>query len=233
MYSTYPGCRTRRSQSLKWSRLPRPRPPGISPISIPVTKGLLTAMQGHSTNINFSTIPVLMFKFDQTLKCHEASNQVFSKYTQGTQLRPHWPRPIGKEVFANFELLVSWFTKGGSTTKQGSGMRRGVTARSLTGRAEGRKWAQHHPKGCTKRHDAFVEDDQIDARASPRIRIRGAGASDPANPKYFEYFLNPRNHRPRDSAGLTSPIISMQASPGRNARFRQHTSLNHTARWAT
>ena len=58
----------------------------------PVTKDFLAATQGHSTIINFSTIPAWMFKTDQPVKYPEDPNQVFWDYTKGTELRD----PTGK-----------------------------------------------------------------------------------------------------------------------------------------
>src|SRR5579862_5023354 len=60
----------------------------------PVTKDFLAATQGHSTVMNFSTIPAWMFKIDQPVKYPADPNQVFWNYTQGTQLRD----PTGKQL---------------------------------------------------------------------------------------------------------------------------------------
>ena len=81
----------------------------------PVTKDFLAATEGHSTIINFSTIPAWMFKTDQPVKYPADPNQVFWNYTQGTQLRD----PSGKELGDYFGRLVSWYTQGGFTDENG------------------------------------------------------------------------------------------------------------------
>ena len=81
----------------------------------PVTKDFLAATEGHSTIINFSTIPAWMFKTDQPVKYPDDPNQVFWHYTQGTELRD----PTGKELGDYFGRLVSWYTKGGFTDENG------------------------------------------------------------------------------------------------------------------
>src|SRR4051812_26265433 len=53
----------------------------------PVTKDLLAATEGHSTVMNFSTIPAWMFETDEPVKYPDDPNQVFWNYTRGTQLR--------------------------------------------------------------------------------------------------------------------------------------------------
>jgi hypothetical protein len=81
----------------------------------PVTKDFLGATEGHSTIINFSTIPAWMFKTDKPVKYPDDPNQVFWNYTQGTELRD----PTGKELGEYFGRLVSWYTKGGFTDENG------------------------------------------------------------------------------------------------------------------
>src|ERR1700741_3779284 len=81
----------------------------------PVTKDFLAATEGHSTIINFSTIPAWMFKTDKPVKYPDDPNQVFWDYTQGTELRD----TTGKEVGDYYARLVSWFTKGGFTDENG------------------------------------------------------------------------------------------------------------------
>jgi len=73
----------------------------------PVTKDFLAATEGHSTIINFSTIPAWMFKTDKPVIYPDDPNKVFWDYTQGTELRD----PSGKELGDYFGRLVSWYTQ--------------------------------------------------------------------------------------------------------------------------
>src|SRR6516162_4381894 len=81
----------------------------------PVTKDLLAATEGHSTIINFSTIPAWMFKTDQPVKYPDDPNQLFWDYTKGIELRG----PRGKELGDDPGRLVSWYTQGGFTDENG------------------------------------------------------------------------------------------------------------------
>ena len=81
----------------------------------PVTKDFLAATEGHTTIMNFSTIPAWMFKTDKPVTIRRIPNQVFWNYTQGTELRD----PTGKELGDYFGRLVSWYTKGGFTDENG------------------------------------------------------------------------------------------------------------------
>ena len=60
----------------------------------PVTKDFFAATEGHSTIVNFSTIPAWMFKTDSPVKYPDDPNQVFWDYTRGIHLRD----PSGKEL---------------------------------------------------------------------------------------------------------------------------------------
>ena len=81
----------------------------------PVTKDFLAATEGHSTIINFSTIPAWMFKTDKPVKYPADANQVFWDYTQGTELRDPQAR--------NWETtLAAWSVgtpRGGFTDENG------------------------------------------------------------------------------------------------------------------
>jgi Glycosyl hydrolases family 39 len=188
----------------------------------PVTKDFLAATEGHSTIINFSTIPAWMFKTDQPVKYPDDPNQVFWHYTQGTELRD----PSGKELGDYFGRLVSWYTKGGFTDENGkkheSGYHYAFPYWEVLNEIEG----EHNttPEDYTKRYDAIVEGIR---KVSPNTKFMGLALASPgANPKYFEYFLNPRNHK----AGIPLDYISFHfyASPAlsENLDGWQHTFFN-------
>ena len=69
----------------------------------PMTKDFLGATSGHSTMINFSTIPTWLFKTAQPVKYPAGPNQVAWDYTQGTELRDI----SGKELGDYYARLVS------------------------------------------------------------------------------------------------------------------------------
>ncbi len=158
----------------------------------PVTKDFFAATQGHSTIVNFSTIPAWMFKSDQPVKYPDDPNQVFWKYTQGTELRD----PSGKELGDYFGRLVSWYTQGGFADENGkrheSGNHYSLPYWEVLNEPE----LEHDttPEQYTERYDAIVQGIH---QVSPQTKFVGlALALAGQNPKFYEYFLDPAHHKP-------------------------------------
>jgi hypothetical protein len=188
----------------------------------PVTKDFLAATEGHSTIMNFSTIPAWMFKTDQPVKYPDDPNQVFWKYTQGTVLRD----PTGKELGDYFGRLVSWYTKGGFTDENGKRHESGNHYTFPYWEILNEIDFEHNttPEDYTKRYDAIVEGIR---KVSPNMKFMGLALAAPGtNPKYFEYFLNPKNHKP----GIPLDYISFHfyAGPAMDETLDgwQHTFFN-------
>ena len=157
----------------------------------PVTKDFLAATEGHSTIINFSTIPAWMFKTDKPVKYPDDANQVFWDYTQGTELRD----PSGKELGDYFGRLVSWYTKGGFTDENGKRHDSGYHYIFPYWEVLNEVDIEHHttPEDYTLRYDAMVQGIH---KVSPETKFMGLGlAHAGTNPQFYEYFLNPKNHK--------------------------------------
>ena len=166
----------------------------------PVTKDFLAATEGHSTIVNFSTIPSWMFKLDKPVKYPDDPNQVFWQYTQGTELRD----PSGKELGDYFGRLVSWYTQGGFTDENGKRHESGNHYKFPYWEVLNEVESEHHtsPEDYTKRYDAIVEGIR---KVSPQTRFVGLALGNAGgNPKFYEYFLNPKNHK----AGIPLDYIS-------------------------
>ena len=178
----------------------------------PVTKDFLAATEGHSTIINFSTIPAWMFKIDTPVKYPADPNQVFWNYTQGTELRD----PSGKEMGDYFGRLVSWYTQGGFTDENGKRYESGNHYTFPYWEVLNEVESEHHtsPEDYTKRYDAIVEGIH---KVSPQTKFVGMALGDAGgNPKFYEYFLNPKNHKP----GIPLDYISFH--------FYSHPALDET-----
>ena len=188
----------------------------------PVTKDFLAATDGHSTIINFSTIPAWMFKTAKPVQYPSDPNQVFWNYTQGTELRD----PTGKELGDYFGRLVSWYTQGGFTDENG---KRHESAYHYTfpyWEVLNEVDSEHHttPEDYTRRYDAIVTGIR---KVSPNTKFMGlALAFTGANPRYYEYFLNSKNHNP----GIPLDFISFHfyATPALDETLDgwQHTFFN-------
>ncbi len=158
----------------------------------PVTKDFFAATEGHSTIVNFSTIPAWMFKSAQPVKYPDDPNQVFWKYTQGTELRD----PSGKELGDYFGRLVSWYTQGGFTDENGKRHESGYHYSLPYWEVLNEPELEHDttPEQYTQRYDAMVQGIH---KVSPQTKFVGlALAYAGKNPKFYEYFLDPKHHKP-------------------------------------
>jgi len=174
----------------------------------PMTIDFLEATQGHSVILNFSTIPQWMFKTEKPVPYPADADQVTWNYEQGTELRD----PSMKEVADYYARLVSWYTQGGFTDEYGhrhdSGHHYNVAYWEVLNEID----FEHTmtPEFYTRLYDAIAEAIHL---VDPKIKFVGLALAAPSkNPKFFEYFLNPKNHKP----GVPLDMISYHfyASPG-------------------
>jgi len=81
----------------------------------PMTTDFFRATEGHTTILNFSTIPAWLFKTDKPAAYPADPDEAAWNYTQGKDLREG-----GLQELADYYArLVSWYTKGGFTDRQG------------------------------------------------------------------------------------------------------------------
>jgi hypothetical protein len=158
----------------------------------PMTKDFLAATEGHSPVMNFSTIPTWLFKTDKPVTYPAEPNKVVWDYTQGTELRD----PTGKELGDYYGRLVSWYVNGGFTDENGVRHESGYHYKFPVWEVLNEVEFEHHttPEQYTQRYDAIVEGIH---RVSPETRFMGMALGGPSDhPEFFEYFLNPANHKP-------------------------------------
>jgi len=158
----------------------------------PMTKDFLSATEGHPTVMNFSTIPAWLFNTKKNVTYPADPNQVTWNYTQGTELRD----TTGKELGDYYGRLVSWYVNGGFTDENGvhhdSGYHYKLPVWEVLNEPEGEHSTT--PEQYTARYDNIVEGIH---RASPETKFMGLALESPrTNPQFFEYFLNPANHKP-------------------------------------
>lgn len=158
----------------------------------PMTKDFLTATDGHPTVMNFSTMPAWLFKTDKPVTYPSNPNQAIWNYTQGTELRD----PSGKEMADYYGRLVSWYVDGGFTDEDGKRHESGYHYKFPVWEVLNEVESEHSmtPQDYTKRYDAIVEAIR---RVSPETKFMGLALAAPSErPDFFEYFLNPANHKP-------------------------------------
>jgi hypothetical protein len=121
---------------------------------------------------------------------------------------------------------VSWYTKGGFTDENGKRHESGNHYTFPYWECLNEIDFEHNttPEDYTKRYDAMVEGIR---KVSPNTKFMGLALAAPGtNPKYYEYFLNRKNHKP----GIPLDYISFHfyASPAldENLDAWQHTFFN-------
>jgi hypothetical protein len=173
----------------------------------PMTLDFLDAARGHSTILNFSTIPAWLFKTPQPVTYPADPNTPCWNYTQGTELKD----PTLKELGDYYARLVGWYGQGGFTDELGvrhnSGHHYNIPWWEVLNETE----AEHDttPQQYTERYDAIVSAIH---KVSPQTRFVGLAMAYANRLNYYEYFLNPKNHRP----GIPLDMISYHfyADPG-------------------
>jgi len=166
----------------------------------PMTIDFLNATEGHSVIMNFSTIPAWMFKTPEPVKYPEDPDQPVWNYTQGTELRD----PSMKELGDYYARLVSWYTRGGFTDEVGKEHTSGHHFKIDYWEIFNEVDFEHDttPEQYTARYDAISSAIR---KVAPQMKFVGLALAAPSrNPRMFEYFLNPGNHRP----GIPLDMIS-------------------------
>lgn len=191
----------------------------------PMTKDFLAATDGHSTILNFSTIPQWLFKTDKPVTYPADPGAVVWNYEQGTELRD----PTGKELGDYYARLVSWYANGGFTDENGvrhdSGYHYKVPYWEVLNEID----FEHNmtPAQYTERYDAIVS--AIHA-VSPDTKFVGLALAAPSDePQMFEYFLDPSHHKPGIPIDMISYHFYATPRAGEDANTWQYTFFDQEA----
>lgn len=156
----------------------------------PIVEDFLDASAGHSSVLSFSTIPEWMFATPKPVAYPDDPNQAFWNYSQGTELRDL------KALGDYYARLASWYTKGGFTDELGkvhaSGHHYDLRYWEVFNEIDG----EHDttPEQYVERYDAVT---QAVLKVVPEMKFVGLALSAPFdNARTFEYFLDPKNHKP-------------------------------------
>jgi len=168
----------------------------------PVVADFMQATAGHSVDMNISTIPEWMFKTDAPIAYPADPDEITWNYEQGTALRD----PSLKEVADYWARVASWYTNRGFKDEYGkwhaSDHRYKFDYWEVLNEVE----YEHNmsPEYYTAIYDAVVTELR---KVAPGMKFigMGLGPSGPLNtPHFFEYFLDPKNHKP----GIPLDVIS-------------------------
>lgn len=176
----------------------------------PLMEDFMKATAGHSVIINFSTIPQWMWKTPRPVTYPADPNQVTWNYEQGTELVD----PTMKQVADYYARLVSWYTQGGFRDEYGHEHVSGYHYKIAWWEVLNEVNAEHHmsPQLYTRLYDAITAAIH---KVDPSIKFVGLALAGYEPPKYFTYFLNPKNHRP--GAPLDMISYHFYASPSSDA----------------
>jgi hypothetical protein len=185
----------------------------------PMTIDFLKATEGHSVIVNFSTIPAWMFTTRKPVEYPPDPNAVTWSYTQGTDLRD----PSMKELGDYYARLVSWYVNGGFTDELGkrhdSGYHFHIPYWEIFNEAdfEHTMTVQQY----TARYDAIASAIK---QVAPQMKFVGLALAAPSmHPEMFEYFLNPRNHKPGIPLDMISYHFYTSPAPDETPEIQQHT----------
>jgi hypothetical protein len=154
-------------------------------------EAVMEATKGHTTVIDFSTTPAWMWKTDHEVKYPDDPYETCWNYNQGTQLRD----TTMKELAGYFARLFSWYTKGGFTDELGVFHKSPHHYKIAYWEVLNEPDLEHKisPQLYTRMYDAIVGELK---KISPETKFIGLSLALVRNPEYFEYFLNPKNHKP-------------------------------------
>lgn len=175
----------------------------------PMTIDFFEATKGHSVIMNFSTIPQWMWKTDNPVDYPQDPDQVGWSYGGGTELRD----TTLKGLTGYYTRLISWYTKGGFTDELGKFHRSGYTYKIPWWEVLNEPDLEHNisPQLYTKIYDAIVTAIKS---ISPDTKFVAMALAFETRPEWFEYFLNPANHKP----GIPLDMISYHCYAHANDR---------------
>jgi hypothetical protein len=185
----------------------------------PLVMDFLEATKGHPVVLNFSTIPQWMFKTEKPVPYPADPNQVGWDYEQGQELRDANPQLVA-EYYAR---LLAWYTQGGFTDESGKRQESGHHFTIPIWEVLNEVEAEHQmsPEFYTLIYDAVAT---AMLRVQPQTKFVGLALAYPGgNPRFFEYFLDRRNHQ----AGVPLDYISYHfyasPTPGESPEVQQYT----------
>jgi hypothetical protein len=184
----------------------------------PMTIDFLTATKGHPVILNFSTIPAWMYKTEKPVSYPQNPDSVTWNYTQGSQPRDS----TFKEMANYFARVYSWYTKGGFTDERGkyhsSGYHFDIPYWEVLNEPD----LEHQPtpQHYTRQYDAIVSAIK---KESPKTKFVGMALAFGTDPAWFEYFLNPKNHKQGVPLDMISYHFYATPSLDQTIDIMQHT----------
>jgi hypothetical protein len=185
----------------------------------PLTVDFLEAAKGHSVMLNFSVIPQWMFKTAKPVAYPKDPDQPVWNYQQGSELRD----PTLKELGDYYARLVSWYTQGGFQDELGKQHQSGHHYQVDYWEVLNEIDFEHNttPEQYVARYDAIVGAIR---KVAPKMKFVALALANPSGgSRYFEYFLNPRNHKPGIPLDMISYHFYAVPQSDESLEVQQHT----------
>lgn len=195
---------------LLWGPYPRLQ---IAALEAPTSKGtswnfehidpelidFLEATKGREPVVNFSSVPPWMLTRSKSSSYPKKLDEMDWGCVDGSFDPAHWQLrdPTGKELGDYYARIVSWYTRGGFTDENGRYHHSGHKY-DLPWWGVLNEFTFLGPERYTIIYDAIVSAIR---KVSPTTRfvsieMAGMAFTGTPDPKFFEYFLNPKNHQP-------------------------------------
>jgi hypothetical protein len=160
----------------------------------PIVIDFMKAAGNHSVIMNISTIPQWMWKTAKPVPYPSDPDEIIWDYEQGTDLRDS----TLKEVADYWARVASWYTQGGFKDEYGKWHESGFHFKFAYWEVLNEVEFEHSmtPEFYTAVYDAIVTEIR---KVVPDMKFVGMalGPSGPLmQPKWFKYFLDPKNHKP-------------------------------------
>lgn len=153
-------------------------------------EAIMNATKGHSVVINFSTTPSWLWKINYDMPFPQDPYEVFWAYNDGAELRD----TTMKELAGYYSRLFSWYTRGGFSDERGVFHKSNHYYKIPYWEVLNEPDLEHNipVRLYTKMYDAIVAELK---KISPTTKFIGISLAFEGDPEYFEYFLNPKNHK--------------------------------------
>jgi hypothetical protein len=185
----------------------------------PMVTDFFAATNGHPTILNFSTEPAWMFRHAKPISYPLSPDKISWTYLSD----PGDPLidPTGHQLAAYEARIVSWYSRGGFTDEYGhyhkSGYHFQVPYWEVLNEPD-----EEHAFSAAQYSTLYDAEVEAISKVSPETKFVGLALADPDAPTYagfFEYFLNPRNHRPGTPLDMIS--LHFYAVPGPTESLNQ------------
>jgi hypothetical protein len=189
----------------------------------------MEAVEGRPVVFTISTTPQWMWKTRKPVPYPADPEEITWEYSEGIELRD----PTCKQVADYYTRMANWYIKGGFKDENGQWHASGHHYRFAYWEVLNEVDIEHNlsPERYTRLYDAVVTALH---KVDPRMKFVGLALAAPMeHPEYFEYFLNPRNHRPGIPLDMVSYHFYSSTEPDATPAVQQFTIFEQADKFAT